>query len=189
MIITIGRQLASGGRQVAKALAARLDLAYYDKELLLEAARSSGFDAALFEHADETHHRFLYALGGGNPELFRIQSETVSRLASRGGCVFVGRCADYVLRERTDCLNVFLTADFADRVTRLSQRLSLSEKQAAELIEKTDRQRADYYNFYTNRQWGMADTYHLCLNTSRVGLEGAVRLIASCCETFGPHSA
>lgn len=189
MIVNIGRQLAAGGRQVAKELARQLDLAYYDKELLFEAARRSGFNAELFERADETHNRFMYALGAGNPELFRILSEVIVSLASERGCVFVGRCADYVLRDRTDCLNVFLSADLPDRIRRLSGRLSLSERQAMELIEKTDRQRADYYNFYTRRQWGMASTYDVCINTSCVGVEGTARLLASLCENVCCHSA
>lgn len=189
MVINIGRQLASGGRQVGKQLAEQLHLAYYDKELLLEATRCSGFNAELFERADENHNRFTYALGGGNPELFHIQSQVISRLADERDCVFVGRCADFILRHRTDCLNVFLSANKNDRIWRLSNRLSISEKQAAEIIDRTDRQRSDYYNFYTNRRWGMASSYDICINTSSVGIEGAVGLITSLYETIGYHRA
>lgn len=187
MIINIGRELAAGGRAVGKALSETLSLAYYDKELLFEAARESNFDANLFARADEVHNPYMYALGGGNPELFQIQSQVIRKLAAAGNCIFVGRCADYILRDRKDCLNIFLSCNKEERVKRLEKRLSISSKHAEELIEKTDKQRAAYYNFYTNGRWGEANNYDLCINTTTINIDTTVQIIRNLCDTLYPN--
>ncbi len=179
MIINIGRQLAAGGREIGRLVAQRLGLHYYDCELLTEAAKESGLNPALFKRADESHDLFLCALGSPNAEIFQFQSETIRHLAEAGDCLFIGRCADYVLRERTDCLNVFLTADLSDRVKRIMDSQHLTERQAEDMIAKTDRRRADYYNFYTGKTWGAAASYDLCINTSRLSVDEIVALICS----------
>lgn len=183
MIITIGRELGAGGRKIGQRLAQALNLRYYDKELILEAAQRSGMCPALFEQIDEKPNRLLYAMSTIHPELFLIQSQTIEQLAQKGNCVFVGRLADFILRERNDCFSIFLTASKQDRNQNLQERLHLTEKQASDLISKTDRQRADYYNFYTHRQWGAARYYDLCLNTSFFDLDQCVELILKGLET------
>lgn len=189
MIINIGRELAAGGRAVGKALSESLSLAYYDKELIFEAAKESNFDANLFAQADEICNPYMYAMSGNKTELFRIQSQVIRRLAEEGNCLFVGRCADYILRDRTDCLNIFLSCDKEERIHRLEKRSSISAKQAEELIEKTDRQRAAYYNFYTNGVWGAAANYDICINTTSIDIPTTTNLIRNLCELLYSHRA
>ncbi len=177
MIITIGRQLAAGGRAVGKMLAERLSLRYYDSALLALAAKESGLSEEAFSAADEQYNIFTLALSSDNQRLFRIQSDVIGKVAADGDCVFVGRAADYVLRQRQDVLSVFLTADTGDRIDRLMKDRQITEKEALTLIEKADRRRADYYNFYTGKEWGRACSYHLCINTSQIPIESAVELI------------
>ncbi len=179
MIINIGRQLAAGGREIGRCVAERLGLQYYDCELLSEAAKESGLSAAIFRNADEAHDVFLCALGSRNADIFKLQSDTIKHLAEKGNCLFIGRCADYVLRERTDCLNIFLTADKSERVARVMRTQDLSERQAEDFVDKADRRRADYYNFYTGKTWGAAASYDLCINTSRLSIDEIVDVICS----------
>lgn len=192
VIINIGRQLGSGGRQIGRLLADRLQLAYYDKELVAEASKASGLCKDCFEKADERRNRPLSGLLGwggfaggfgglSNEELFRIQSEVIDRLAAEKSCVFVGRCADYILRHRPECFNVFVCAPLDYRVGQVAGQLHLTPKEAADHIQKVDKARAAYYNFYTERTWGQADGYHLCVDTSVLGLEKTADLI----ETMG----
>ncbi len=182
MIINIGRELAAGGRAVGKALAKEMSLTYYDKELLVEAAKASNFDPNLFAQVDEVCNPYMYAIGSGKQELFQIQSQVILQLAEQGNCIFVGRCADYILRDHPDCLNIFLSCDIDERIHRLEQRMNISSKQAEELIEKTDKQRAAYYNFYTNGHWGVASNYDLCINTTHIDINTIVQLISHLCE-------
>ena len=177
MIITIGRQLAAGGREVGKKLAEQLGMRYFDKELLLESARRSGIADELFLRADEHYNLFTLALSTDSQKLFQFQSDTIRQLADEGDCLFLGRAADYILRDRSDLFSVFLTADMESRIRRVMQKDGLTAEQAQAFIEKTDRRRADYYNFYTGKHWGDSNGYDLCLNTSRFGIEGTVRVI------------
>lgn len=193
IIINIGRQLGSGGRQIGRMLADRLQLAYYDKELVGEASKASGLCRDCFEKADERRNPSLSGLLGlsglagtafgglSNEELFRIQSEVIDRLAAEKSCVFVGRCADYILRHRPECFNVFVCAPLDYRIEQVAKQLNLTAKAAEEKIRKTDKGRAAYYNFYTEKVWGQADSYHLCIDTSVLGLEKTADLI----ETMG----
>lgn len=185
-VINIGRQLGSGGRAIGRLLAKDLGINYYDREILLLAAKKSGFTPEIFERSDEKNH-FLRTLGniipfvGGsesfynnelsNENLFRIQSEAIQKAADEHSCIFIGRCADYVLRNHPRCVNVFIAANIADRVRRIQEQMQCDELRALELAEKGDRQRADYYNFYSSGTWGAADTYHLCINSSVLGIE------------------
>lgn len=191
-VINIGRSLGSGGRAVGRLLAERFDMAYYDREILLLAAKESGFCPEVFENCDEKNNFFhtfgniIPFIGGGDAfyrnelasdNLFRLQSDAIRRAASKGACVFIGRCADYVLRDNPRCVNVFITADLSDRIARVMEAKKCDEEQARRLIEKGDKQRADYYNFYSAGSWGEAATYHLCVNSSRLGIEETARLI------------
>ncbi|MDR0729258.1 MAG: cytidylate kinase-like family protein [Prevotellaceae bacterium] len=191
-IITIGRQLGSGGKQVGEQLAQCLGIPCYDKELINLASRESGLNRTFFEKADEKS-RFsvcghLFGLHSGymtentgnylcNEALFKIQSDVIRKLAGETSCIFVGRCADYILRDHPRCLKVFVCADFHDRLTRLMRTHSLVEKEARLLLEQSDKKRAGYYNYYTNKTWGMATSYDLCMNSSVFGTEEIVRMV------------
>lgn len=197
MIITIGRQLGSGGLEIGRLLAERLNLAFYDKELLTEAARHSGICPECFQQVDEQTKRTFGGVGifgmrfpfvgDGNTSynsmisgdnLFLIQSETIVKLAeNEQGAVFVGRCADYVLRERKDVVSVFITANEADRVKRLCDRRGCTEAEARDMMKKVDKQRSAYYDYYASREWGMASSYDICINSSLLGIEGTVEAI------------
>ena len=192
-VVTIGRQPGSGGKEVAEVLARELGIKVYDKALLQEAAQASGFDASLFEKADECESTSLfggifsihgsiseYLTGGScidNDKLFEIQSETICNIAQSESCIIVGRCAEYVLRDHPAMLSVFLTADHADRVQRIMRGENLEHDAAVEFIERNDKKRRSYHDYYATTQWGDAAGYDVCINTSRLGVEGTVELI------------
>ncbi len=193
-VITIGRQLGSGGREIGQRLSARLGIAFYDKELIRIASKESGLKEEFFERVDEQKHFSLFPgiLGLrtsmtddffsnyylSNESLFRIQSDVMRRLAGEGPCIFVGRCADYVMKEERNCLNIFISADTDDRIRRIAESHNISEHKAREMIERTDKGRASYYNYFSGKTWGAAGSYHLCINSSLLGIEETVRLIA-----------
>lgn len=183
MILTIGRQLGAGGVEVGKLIAERTGMKFFDKEMIAQASEQWGLSVECFEGADEKIKRgFGFAGLGtlGGDELFRMQSETIRRLADEhtsDGAIFVGRCANYVLRERDDVRSVFLTASHEDRVKRVVERFGCSEDDACEMMKKVNRQRETYYDYYASKTWGKASTYHLCINTSVFGMEQTVNMI------------
>lgn len=200
-VINIGRQLGSGGKIVGEIIARRLGIKLYDKELINLAARESGLCPECFEQADECGRKGVLSTlvgylrapftgyeGGNtnnilaNESLFRIQSDVIREIASRESAIFVGRCADYILRDHPRCVNVFITADEADRRTRLCERLGCTEDEARSMMERIDEQRASYYNYYSLRTWGVAATYHLCVNSSTLGEEGTADFILDFAE-------
>ena len=168
-IINIGRQLGSGGRQIGQLLSKRLSVSFYDKELIALASKQSGLKKEVFEEADEKKR---FTLTGGefsnnylwNEMLFKIQSDVILDLANKKSCIFVGRCADYILRDHPRVLNVFITAELDDRVARVKELFGLPDKKALDVIGKTDKKRAGYYNYYSNKQWGAAESYDRCIN-------------------------
>ncbi len=188
-VINIGRQLGSGGKIIGERIADRLEVKLYDKQLINLAAEQSGLSPELFERVDEKASRSVLATligylrvpfvgddGGvtnvlSNDALFKVQSDVIREIADRESCLFVGRCADYILREHPRCLNVFITADEDDRIERLRRLHNLSQDEAVALIERTDTRRASYYNYYSSRTWGAAATYHLSVNSSVLGIE------------------
>ena len=194
-IYTIGREFGSGGYDVGRLLAERLNIKLYDKELLAQAAKSSGFCEEIFENHDEKPtSSFLYSLvmdtysGGSyssapfldmplNHKVFLAQFDTIRKIAEQESCVILGRCADYALASNPDCLNIFVRADMEDRIHWVSKRNDLTENKARDLIQKTDKQRASYYNYYTCKKWGDSRGYDLCLNTSKVSPEACVDII------------
>lgn len=192
-IVTIGRQLGSGGRQIGEKLALQLGISFYDKELIRIASQESGLGKEFFEQVDEKTSHSLFtgvigmygSLGGenysnnylSNETLFKIQSDVIRELAELKSAVFVGRCADYVLKDYSRSLNVFISADRNDRIKRISEIQQVSEKKAKDIIEKTDRKRAEYYNYYSNKVWGTAGSYHLCINSSVLGIDETVTFI------------
>lgn len=191
-IINIGRSLGSGGRAIGHILAKDFDIAYYDREILNLAAKESGFCAEVFERNDEKN-RFLRTLGNiipfigsgatyydnelSNENLFRIQSEAIRKAAADHSCIFIGRCADYVLRDNPRCVNVFITANMEDRIASVMKWNNCTAEKAQEIIEKGDSERASFYNFYSSGTWGAASTYHLCINSSVLGIEETAVLI------------
>ncbi len=192
-IINIGRQLGSGGRAIGHILAREFGIAYYDKEILSLAAKESGFCEEIFAKNDEHKGFFRSVLGnliplfGGGTNfynnqlseesLFKIQSDAIRKAAADHSCIFIGRCADYVLRDYPRCVNVFVAADMEDRIARIRESQHVDRKAAERLIEQGDSKRADFYNFYSQGTWGAASTYHLCINSSVLGLEGTADFI------------
>ena len=193
-VITIGRQYGSGGRRVGRMVAEKLCIPYYDKEILTLAAKESGICQELFEDNDEKPSRsFLFSLvtgaqmrGGNmymdmpiNHRIFLAQFDTIRRIASQGPCVIVGRCADYVLRERPNVVNVFIHAPIEAREERVVKYYGIDADKAHDTLIKADKQRASYYNYFASGQWGHVDNYNLCLDTGAIGLDGAVDQIIS----------
>ena len=199
MIITIGRQFGSGGRYVGRLLAEKLQIPFYDKELLVEASKESGICQEILEDHDEKPTKsLLFSLVTGvqtgndpgmmymdmplNHRVFLAQFDAIRRVAGEGPCVMVGRCADYVLRDMPNVLNVFVKADMQHRVERAVEHYGFDRMKAEEAIKKADKQRASYYNYYSTNIWGDVNNYDLCVDTGTLGVEGAVDLIAECCR-------
>lgn len=193
-VINIGRQLGSGGREIGRLLAEHFGIAYYDKEILSMAARESGLGTDVFERKDERKGFFRSFIGvvqpfiGGGGDfynnqlseenLFTLQSRVIQKVAAERSCIFIGRAADYILRHHPRHLNVFIAANLDDRAARLMERKKTDRKTAKNIIEESDEHRADYYNFYSSGTWGSADTYHLCINSSVLGIERTAEYIA-----------
>lgn len=192
-IITIGRQYGSGGRAIGEAIAKKLEIPFYDKELIKLAAKESGICEEIFDSFDERPtNSFLYtlvmdpySLGFGtadelplNHKVFLASFDTIKNIADRdGSCVFVGRCADYALRDYKNVINLFIYADLEDRVKRVCERHELTESKARDLIKKEDKSRASYYNYYTSKRWGDMKGYDICINTSLYGIEKTVDML------------
>lgn len=194
-VINLGRQLGSGGKEIGEKLSQDLNIAFYDKELINLASKESGLCKEFFEKADEKASQSL--LGGlfgtrfpfitegaypsgsylSNDSLFKIQSDVIKQLAEKQSCLFVGRCADYILRDHPRCVNVFVSASPEARIARLTQLHNISEEKAEELMEKADKRRSAYYNYYSNKIWGAAATYHLCIDSSVLGINETVTFI------------
>ncbi len=197
-VITISRQYGSGGRFVGRKLAEKLKIPFYDNELISMAAKESGFSESLFENAEKnTTYSLLYSLSmfgtstGGmyglplSDKVFLIQSDIIKKVASQGPCVIVGRCADYVLRENKNVIHFFLYSDIEHRIARVIKYYNLEEKKAKETIEKTDKKRSAYYNYYTGERWGEMKNYHLSINTDSVGVENCAEILAKYADSFG----
>lgn len=193
-VITIGRQFGSGGHVVGEKLAQRLGIPYYDKNLLAEAAKDSGICQEMFEdHDEKPTHSLLFSLVTGmqmrgdvssmymdmplNHKIFLAQFDAIRRIASEGPCVIVGRCADYVLRDKKDAVSVFVKADMKSRMARVIERNGVAPEKAEEFIRRADKQRAGYYNYYATSTWGDVNNYDLCVDTGKLGLDGSVELI------------
>ena len=179
IIINIGRQFGSGGRAVASIIGEKLGVEVYDNELILKAAERSGVKPEFFRHNDEKKRFFTfgYSQNAINDEgLFKIQSDTIRGIADSGSAIFVGRAADYVLRDMK-CLDVFVCAPFEWRRDLVSERAKMSPEDAAKLIQKKDKSRESWYNFFTFGNWGVASNYDLCLDSSILGLEGTADFI------------
>ncbi|MBR1770439.1 MAG: cytidylate kinase-like family protein [Lachnospiraceae bacterium] len=200
-VITIGRQFGSAGHEIGEKVAAYFGIKCYDKELITRAAKESGFCEEMIENHDERPtNSFLYNLVmdtysfGYNAssfvdmpishKVFLAQFDTIKRIAKEGPCVIVGRCADYALAEQPNCIHLFIYADEAAKTKRVMERYQLAQGKARDLMIKKDKQRQSYYNYYSSKKWGRADSYDLCVNSSVLGVEGTVKLIAQYVEDF-----
>ena len=179
LIISVGRQLGSGGRTIAKMLADEFGCKFYDREVLSLAAKESGFLDQIFHmHMPFISDSSFYDNGLSQENLFRIQSDAIRKAADESSCVFVGRCADYVLRDNPNMVTVFITADLDDRISNVCKRRNCSAEEARKLIEDKESTRSSYYNYYSGKTWGASASYDLCVNASRLGAEGTKEFIA-----------
>lgn len=197
LIINVGRQFGSGGRLVALALGRKLGIPVYDQELIAKAAEQSGFSKELFANSDEKRNMlalssFIVDVGRfgsadnymSDNQLFVIQSNVIRSLADKGPAIFIGRCSDYILRDRK-CLDVFVTATDEVRIKRIAERMNITPEQADSLMRKKDRTRETYYNYYTFGNWGVASNYDLCVDSSVLGIEGTADMIIDFCRRAG----
>lgn len=199
-VITIGRQFGSGGLDVGRMLSEQLNVKCYDKELLSMAAKESGLCQEIFENHDEKPtSSFLYSLVMDtysvsgytsapfldmplNHKVFLAQFEAIKNLAKKESCIIVGRCADYALAEHPNCINVFIHANLEFRIDHVMQTFGLSREKATDMIHKTDKKRASYYNYYSSKKWGDSRSYHLTLDSSQLSLQGCSEMILSYME-------
>ena len=198
-VITIGRQYGSGGKEIGLRLAKELGIKCYDKELLNRAAKDSGLCQELFENNDEKPtNSFLYSLVMDtysfgyssaafadmpiNHKVFLAQFDTIKNIAKEGPCIMVGRCADYALSDFEDSISVFIHADLDKRIRRIARKFELTDSAAKDRIQKTDKRRASYYNYYTSKKWGDASSYNLSLDSGELGIDGCVQLIKAAVE-------
>ena len=201
LIITIARQYGSGGREIGEKLAAKLGIPIYDKELITDAAGKGNLHIDVAKAADEVAaNSLLYTLAVGsnvfgsamsfgykmpvNDKLFILQSDVIREYAAKGSCIIIGRCADYVLRDEPNLLRVFVHGDLDHRKARVLERHpnDIKPSQVIDIISKTDKRRASYYNFYTGNKWGRFDGYDLMINSSTVGIDGSVDMLCECAK-------
>jgi len=193
IIINIGRQLGAGGHDIGRMLAEEFHAKYYDKELLNLAAQESGFSAEFFAqndekkgflkslfhlHAPHVADNNFYVNDFSQEGLFKFQSDAILKAASEGSCVFVGRCADYVLRDCENAVNVFISASLDYRIKQIMSKRSMGHEEARKFIEQCESKRAEYYNYYTGKKWGSAMSYDLCIDSSVLGVKQSEQIIA-----------
>ena len=202
LVITIGRQFGSGGRDVGEKVAEYFNIPFYDKEPVEMAAQKSNLSKEALKEVDEhATNSFLYSLASGNyslrginapiyyempinDKLFIAQAEVIKEIAKKGSCVIVGRCADYVLEnENVDLLNVFIHGSVDYRAKRVMEAQGLAQSKARDKVIKTDKQRRTYYDYYTSRDWGIMSNYDLCINTEAFGIDGAANIIINYAKT------
>ncbi|MCR5399270.1 MAG: cytidylate kinase-like family protein [Lachnospiraceae bacterium] len=200
-IITIGRQFGSRGREIGRKVAEYYGIPFYDKDLITRAAKESGFCEEMIEvHDERPTSSFLYNLVmdtysfGYNSssfidmpishKIFLAQFDTIKKVAAEGPCVIVGRCADYALSERDDVIDLFIYGDEQARIDSIAKRYELSRDKAKDMVNKKDKQRSSYYNYYSSKKWGRADSYNLCIDSSVFGIEGTVKMIIHAVDDF-----
>lgn len=197
--ICIGRQYGSGGSEIGRKLAERLGFGYYDKELITIAAQKNGLCPEIFERNDEkatitlsyalTSKYCAYAVNPmgdflSSEKLFEFQSLTIQQLAGEKSCIFIGRCADYVLREMPNMVSFFISDRLENRVQRIAQKYQLPENEAKSRVKKIDKSRCSFYNFFSDKKWGEALSYNYCIDVSVLGLNGTVDLMEQMIRTL-----
>ena len=185
-VITISREFGSGGRTIGRKVAEKLGIPCYDAEIINKIAKESGYAAEYIREEGE------YASGGwlstvftdrtmgltNQDKLWNIQSRVITELAEKGSCVIVGRCADYILRDKADCLKVFIHACMEKRAERIVKEYGEREETPEQRLKDKDKRRAAYHRFYTNMKWGHAQNYHVCLDSGELGLDRCAEIIA-----------
>ena len=194
IIINVGRQLGSGGHDIGRMLALDFQAKYYDKEIMNLAAKESGFSEKFFEQNDEKKGFFkglfniqtshisggsMYKTNFSQESLFQFQSDAIKKAAKEGSCVFVGRCADYVLRDFPNTVNIFVTASMEYRIGQIMNKQHLDHDAAKKFIEQKESDRAAFYNYFTGKKWGSAESYDLCIDSSVLGLVETEKIIAA----------
>ncbi len=200
-VVTIGRQYGSAGREIGEKVASYFGIKFYDKDLLTRAAKESGFcEEMLANHDERPTNSFLYNLVmdsysfGYNTshfmdmpisqKVFLAQFDTIKKIAQEGPCVIVGRCADYALSDFENSIHLFIYADEEARIKRISEKYDMTPSKAKDAIIKKDKQRQSYYNYYSSKKWGRADSYDLCINSNILGVDGTVKLITQYIQDF-----
>jgi len=196
-VITIGRELGSGGKSIGEMMAKELGIPVYDRRLIMMAAQESGLAPEVFEKADEipgkglmshilrglsspfASFNSLYNNSMSKESLFQVQADIIRQKAAQESCIIVGRCSDYILREHPRHLDIFVRANYEDRVAQLMRRHQCTDKEAKELIERIDEMRSEYHNFYAETNWGDSRAYDICVNSSILGIEGTAELLLS----------
>jgi len=198
-IVTISRQYGSGGRYIGENLAKALGVPCYDEKLIDMVAKESGFaESFVAEKGERMTGSLLFNIASSlsfannvfstnngvtlQDEIYFTQNRIIKELAEKGPCVIVGRCADYILREREDCLNVFIFADEDSKIERAEKYFNITREEAPAVLKKKDKARANHYKYYTDQDWGMASNYDLCLNSGLIGIEGCVKTIQQVLE-------
>ena len=199
-IITIGREFGSGGHEIGNLLATRLDIPLYDNNLIRMVAEKLDIREETARAVDETTLNSFLAgfifepieessrLNGTEyvppltQQVYELQCDIIRKLAERGPCIIVGRCADFVLRDHKNCINVFICADWEDRVERIAKKYDISQRKAADKIKKMDRERRNYYESHTGQEWGCIDSHHMLLNVSRLGMDRTVDILERICR-------
>ena len=198
-IVTISRQYGSGGRYIGENLAKAMGVPCYDEKLIDMVAKESGFAQSLVAEKGErmtgsllfniasslSFANNVFSTNNGvtlQDEIYFTQNRIIKELADKGPCVIVGRCADYILREREDCLNVFIFADNESKIERAEKYFNITREEAPAVLKKKDKARANHYKYYTDQEWGMASNYDLCLNSGLIGIEGCVKAIQQVLE-------
>ncbi|MBQ0142951.1 MAG: cytidylate kinase-like family protein [Prevotellaceae bacterium] len=197
--ITIGREIGSGGNEIAQILASRLDCVLYDKQILALAAKESGFSEKLFERHDERHgwlhnlifnkvpiigHANYYSEGITQGSLFQFQSDVIRKESAEKRCIFIGRCADYILRDKPNNLNVFIYADMEFKVKNIMQRKQCDEESARRIIREGERIRSEFYDYYTGQKWGDKQYYDICINSTEIGTQACAEYIIQFAKRF-----
>ena len=194
-IITVSREFGSGGRSIGKLVAEKLGYDYYDSELVERVAQETGFSADYIADAGEYapgRSMLSYAFSSGTPHtgasmnatdyLWATQCRIINELAEKGNCVIVGRCADYILRQREDCLNVFIHADKDYKAKRIVELYGVTDKSPEKRLNEKDGKRKVNYKYFTGREWGIPENYHICLNSGFFGAEVCANIIAELAE-------
>lgn len=199
-IITIGREFGSGGHEIGNLLATRLDIPLYDNNLIRMVAEKLDIREETARAVDETTLNSFLAgfifepieessrLNGTEyvppltQQVYELQCDIIRKLAERGPCIIVGRCADFVLRDHKNCINVFICADWEDRVERIAKKYDISQRKAVDKIKKMDRERRNYYESHTGQEWGSIDSHHMLLNVSRLGMDRTVDILERICR-------
>ena len=198
-IVTISRQYGSGGRYIGENLAKAMGVPCYDEKLIDMVAKESGFaQSFVAEKGERMTGSLLFNIASSlsfannvfstnngvtlQDEIYFTQNRIIKELADKGPCVIVGRCADYILREREDCLNVFIFSDYESKIERAEKYFNITREEAPAVLKKKDKARANHYKYYTDQEWGMASNYDLCLNSGLIGIEGCVKAIQQVLE-------